>query len=82
MQPLCLCVRVCMGAHVCVCVCERERERESKPFCFHPCQPCYQPISCSHYQKHAVQCCGSNSECLNKENELIIKNGRMEKIHQ
>ena len=35
MQPLCLCVRVCMGAHVCVCVCERERERErANPFAF------------------------------------------------
>ena len=28
MQPLCLCVRVCMGAHVCVHVCVWERERE------------------------------------------------------
>jgi len=34
------------------------------PSCFRPCQLCCQPESCSHCQKHAVQCSGSSSVCL------------------
>jgi hypothetical protein len=52
---------------MCTCITKR-MDKEwvcvAKPFCFHPCQPCSPLISCWRCQKHAAQCCESNSWCL------------------